>query len=731
MNHFLWLDQVQPSHSCIVGDQALSLSFLMQRGFPVAGGVISAIAFEQFLTSIDWLDPLFTDFPHSTLHLGSDAQQLQAIARQLRDRIAATPLQTDWLPDTWQTPALLLRPQVLHSGALANDWLNPQICWATPDAIATALKRVWSEVFRAKSLLFWQRVRSGSPAGLRLPLSEIRLAVLVQPISAAIASGRVRLGAEKLLQGQPGLSGLSGLTDIVLTDLPQGSIAHPHHLQLHHLQLNHLQLHHLQLSGSLDRSTACCVRTPTATAQPILHSGQIQQLMQLARSIAAETSSHIEFEWLLTDRFWLMQVRSQSAAGTDSLPTEASPPQPTLPSNVWVHGIAAASGQAIGTACVLEGETIPANLPADAIVIAKQLAIDSFHRSGIQGFAIEQGSMTSHSAILARELGIPAIVGATNATRQIKTGDRVCLDGDRGLLYPVTSDRQLTVKPAAPITAIALADTQPKLMVNLSQAATLEAIRSVPIAGIGLLRADLLLLDLLGTTLTIAQIADRIRPFAAAVYPRPVYYRSIDRSLQASRRPLLGLHGTASYALETSWFGRELLALRQLQQEGYDNLHLLLPFVRTVEEFADCRSQVEQAGLIQPAFQLWIMAEVPSVLFLLPDYVKAGAQGIAIGSNDLTQLLLGIDREEPQFAHHTALHPAVLRAMQQLIQTAQRLNIPCSICGQAASQPELVALLVQWGISAISVEPQAIETTAQAIAAHTAAGASFETRNLD
>ncbi|MBD2092101.1 hypothetical protein H6F67_19825 [Microcoleus sp. FACHB-1515] len=710
MNHFLWLDQVQPSHHCIVGEQALSLSKLMQRGFPVAGGVITAIAFEQFRTAIDWLDPLLTDFSQSTLHLESDAKQLQAIARQLRDRIAATPLRADWLPHTWQTPALLLRPQVLHSGASANDWLAPQICWAEPDAIAVALKRVWSEVFRAKSLLFWQRMRSGSPSESHLPLAEIQLAVLVQPISAAIASGRLRLSeTEKLLQGQPGLDGISGLTDTILANLLQGSSASPHHLQL----------------NSHDRSPDCLVRT-TATAQPILQPSQIQQLMQLAQAIAAEMHSGIEFEWLLTDRFWLTQVRSLSG--------EVGLPQPSLASDpVWVRGLAASSGQAIGTAWVLNDETIPADLPADAIVIAKRLAIASFHRFSIQGFAIEQGSMTSHSAILARELGIPAIVGAIDATRQIKTGDRVCLDGDRGLLYPVAIDRQLTgksmtVKPSAPIRAIALSPphlspTQPKLMVNMSQAATLETIQSVPIAGIGLLRADLLLLDLLQAPATVStsiQIKDRIRPFAAALHPRPVFYRSIDRSLQVSGRPLLGLHGTSSYALETSWFQRELLALRQLQQEGYDNLHLLLPFVRTVEEFEYCRSQVEQAGLMQPSFQLWIMAEVPSVLFLLPDYVKAGVQGIAIGSNDLTQLLLGIDRDEPQFAHHTAMHPAVLQAMQQLIQTAQRLNISCSICGQAASQPELIALLVQWGISAISVEPQAIETTAQAIAAHCA-----------
>ncbi|NEQ26407.1 MAG: phosphoenolpyruvate synthase, partial [Microcoleus sp. SIO2G3] len=463
-------------------------------------------------------------------------------------------------------------------------------------------------------------------------------------------------------------------------------------------------LHYLQLSR--DRQSDCLEQVTDPAPQPILDAVQVQQLLQFVQSIAPQSHlSDVDFEWLLTEeQFWLTQVRSVPA------PIDA----------VLVRGLAASAGRSIGTACVLAGDKLPDDLPDDAIVVASKIAIESPHFSRIRGFAIEQGGLTSHSAIIARELGIPAIVGATNATQRVQTGDRVCLDGDRGLLYRVDSGEPLAEKYAAP-PAIALPALKTRLMVNLSQLVSLEAVRGLPIAGVGLLRSEMLLLDLLqmpANPETIAQIADRIRPVVEAMYPRPVYYRSIDRAItEGESNPLLGLHGTFSYQLEGDWFERELLALHQLQQSGYDNLHLLLPFVRTVEEFRFCRSRIQKASLMQANFQLWIMAEVPSVLFLLPEYVKAGAQGIAIGTNDLTQLLLGIDRDQPQFARYSAKHPAVLQAIRQLIQTAQQLGISCSSCGQAPSQfPELVALLVQWGITAISVEPPAIEPTARAIA---------------
>jgi pyruvate,water dikinase len=361
--------------------------------------------------------------------------------------------------------------------------------------------------------------------------------------------------------------------------------------------------------------------------------------------------------------------------------------------------------------------------------------------------------MTCHAAIVARELGIPAITGASNATGRIQAAEVLLLDGDRGCVYHGNStdaEQAASVPLSEPGKAVPdLLQEQyrtpigTQLMVNLSQPEALERLAGLPIDGVGLLRAELLAVGLLDgqhPDLWLHQgrqaelrdrLAHQIAQFARALSPRPVFYRSLDlRSHEFSGlagrnttppevNPMLGWRGTLSYTTDPALLNLELATLAQIHQSGWDNVHLLLPFVRTVEEFIFCRQRVEQAGLLQNSrFQLWIMAEVPSVLFLLPEYVRAGVQGISIGSNDLTQLILAIDRDQAQMA--TAFderHPAVLAAIAQLIRQAKQLGIPCSICGQAPSRyPELIERLVEWGITGISVSLDAVEQTYRAIA---------------
>ena len=815
-----WLNQIQLHDRALVGNKALHLSQLLQKGFPVVPGfVVSAHVLQQFLEAIDWSEPLFADLPHSSLRLDiENPRQLQSIAQQLRQAIEAPALPTGCLTEIMdamqqlQTPVLVLRPSLFVqttarttaklatiTDGRSSALFDLQICRTTEAELGQGLKRLWAQLFRAKSLFYWQR--------LGIQLQQVKLAVLVQPLRSAIASGTVqRLGGTFQVQATTGL-GMAIDWGEVSPDV-YGVHASSGRVQTQQLGKRTIVYQVAAPTPGNESSAPPAIATAgaptgdeaigsigmtllpshphvpllqaylpneTQQAQRSLNEAQLVALVQLVQAVVAAFNQATVLEWTLCEeqgcpsQFYLTQMITlatphqphqsllKSAAPLTVKLDRAVPSSELLVAEssaavrervLLLTGLAAAPGQAIGNARVIAmDEAIDTLLPG-TILIAEMLSphwLLSIQQAA--GIVLEQGSMTSHSAIIAREVGVPAVLSATRATQQIQTGELILVDGDRGGVYrlttPLKAETMLPVAlPPEPPTPVNRPLLGTRLMVNLSQPETLKTIAALPIDGVGLLRGELLAIAAMDhqhprlwvqsgrSAALVKRLAERLSQFAAALAPRPVFYRSLDLRSHEARglaggetisielNPTLGLHGTFSYCLDPTLFDLELTALAQVQAT-YANIHLLLPFVRTVEEFAFCRQRVQTAGLMRHSqFQLWIMAEVPSVLFLLPEYVSAGVQGIAIGTNDLTQLLLGADRDHALLApRFDARHPAVKAAIAQLIQQATQLGIPCSICGHAPScDPELVEDLVRWGITCISVDPAAVEATYWAIA---------------
>jgi pyruvate,water dikinase len=269
-------------------------------------------------------------------------------------------------------------------------------------------------------------------------------------------------------------------------------------------------------------------------------------------------------------------------------------------------------------------------------------------------------------------------------------------------------------------------------------------VAQLPVDGVGLLRAEFMLLSALDGTHPrrlleqgrgnefVARMTSDLRCFAAAFAPRPVIYRSTDfrsnefRGLEggdaferSEDNPMIGYRGCFRNISEPDLFGFELAALKAVRAE-FPNLHLMIPFVRTRWEFAECARLVHDSGLTETAdFQLWIMAEVPSVAYWIPFYAELGATGVSIGSNDLTQLMLGVDRDSQRLARlYDERDPSVLDAIDRIIHAAHAAGLSCSICGQAPSvHPEYAEHLVRSGIDSISVSADVVEQTRRNVAA--------------
>ncbi|MDH5517860.1 MAG: phosphoenolpyruvate synthase [Gammaproteobacteria bacterium] len=365
-----------------------------------------------------------------------------------------------------------------------------------------------------------------------------------------------------------------------------------------------------------------------------------------------------------------------------------------------------------------------------------------------------RGGRTCHAAIIARELGIPAIVGCGDATRLISDGDIVtvsCAEGDTGYIYngelsfnKITVDYSNLKKPATDI------------MLNLANPEQAFEASFLPVAGVGLARLEfiinntikvhpraLLELETLDEALQqtikgiisgyetperyyIDRLAEGIGTIAAAFYPRPVIVRLSDfksneyasliggKSFEPKEEnPMIGFRGASRYPsdLFSQCFELECKALLQVRKVmGLDNVHVMVPFVRSVDEATKVLQIMQQQGLSRgtDGLRVYLMCEIP-VNALLADQFLQHFDGFSIGSNDLTQLTLGVDRDSGLITGFDERNDAVKALMKMAITACQKQNKYVGICGQAPSDfPEITHWLVNQGISSISLIPDSV-----------------------
>ncbi len=344
----------------------------------------------------------------------------------------------------------------------------------------------------------------------------------------------------------------------------------------------------------------------------------------------------------------------------------------------------------------------------------------------------DEGGQTSHAAIVSRELGIPCVVGTKDGTSKLKEGSIVTVDGALGQVFVGAK----TVKQEAAIKLkekIVKTKTATKIYVNLAEPERAQEIAKQYVDGVGLLRAEFMIANIgvhpkqaiqdKKQDIFIDKLADDLTTFCKAFYPRPVTYRATDfktneyRSLKGGAawepvepNPMLGFRGAFRYVSSPEVFNLELAAIKRVR-EKYDNLHLMIPFVRSPEELAKVRRLVATEGLFEKtSFKFWMMVEIPVNVIQIEDFINVGIDGVSIGSNDLTMLMQGTDRDNSEVAQEfNERSPAVLWALKRVITKCNAAGVTSSICGQAPSTYEdLVKKLVRWGITSLSINPDSI-----------------------
>ena len=605
------------------------------------------------------------------------------------------------------------------------------------DALLRAVKSCWASAFTERIIFY--RAKQGLTG-------EVLVAAVVQRMVNADRSGVV-FTANPATNDRTRvvIEGAWGLGEVVVL----GQVTPDHYVvDKATLAVVDREIARKEFMLTRDAGTGETVRVPldeeTGSA-PVLSEQEARALAELAVRDEAHYGAPQDAEWAIEDgRIYLVQTR----------PITTLVEKPTGTGEELAHGLGASPGTASGPVRVLASPDDAAALRPGEVLVTAMTSPDwvpLMRRAA--AVVTDAGGMTSHAAIVSRELGIPCVVGTRTATRALRPGQVVTVDGRRGTVVAGGAAGTPAAGPAAVAPAPARAAdaasrpapvTATRIYVNLGEPDLADAVAHLDVDGVGLLRAEFMLLAALDRTHPrvlvrdgrgeelVTRMAGALERFASAFHPRPVIYRATDfrsnefRGLAGGEElepreenPMIGYRGCFRYTREPDLFALELRALRQVR-ERWDNLHLMIPFVRTGSELRACRQLVDESGLTaDPRFRLWVMAEVPSVVSWLEEYVKLGVSGVSIGSNDLTQLVLGVDRDSELVAPlYDERDRAVQDTIRAIVNQCRRLGVTSSICGQAPSvHPDYAEFLVRCGVDSISVNPDAIDATRRNVAA--------------
>lgn len=499
----------------------------------------------------------------------------------------------------------------------------------------------------------------------------------------------------------------------------------------------------------------------------MLNDDEILELGRWAVSVEKHYGRPMDLEWAKDGHnglLYLVQARpetihgdrSQSSFQRYTLKTDASP---------VLSGVAIGSAIANGKICRIRDASDIAHFQDGAILVTGNTDPDWVPiMKRAAGIITDRGGSTSHAAIVSRELGVPAVVGTGTATETFRDGQDItlsCASGDKGLIFEGLIEFDIESIDLATIP-----ETRTAVMLNIADPSAAFQWWQLPAKGVGLARMEFIINNLIKVhpmallhpdrvsaadnrhirelvrghdnpaDYFVDMLARGIGRLAAPFFPHPAIVRLSDFKTNEyahliggdafepqEENPMLGFRGASRYydARYRDGFALECRALRKVREEmGFANVIVMVPFCRTPAEADRVLAVMAESGLRrgENGLQIYMMCEIPSNVILAEEFATR-FDGFSIGSNDLTQLLLGVDRDsELLSAMFDERDPAVMHAIAEAIRKAHASGIKIGICGQAPSNyPDFAEFLVHEGIDSISLNPDSFVKTCDAIAA--------------
>ncbi len=757
MRNVMWFKELNSGSLAEAGGKGANLGEMFQNGFPIPNGFVTTSgAYYKHLEANNLKQPIADILENLDV---SDQDRLVEASDKIKKLIIDAPMPEDIREDTVKAYKELCEMDgkevyvAVRSSATAEDlptasfagqqstFLNIQ----GEPGVLQAVKECWASLFEPRAIFY--RVEN------KFEHMKVGLAAVVQKMVQSEKAGVV-FTVDPLYQDPDIISieAAYGLGEVVVSGQVTPDTYRVGKKDLKLLDKNVAKQPWMLIK--MDGKNKKVEIKDEAQGNQKLTDLEIKDLAKEVKRIEEHYNFPQDIEYgFEKGNLYIVQSRPITTLDDSAKPGGAKSEEKTMEkkdisdAKILVKGLGASPGVGMGPVRLIKSSKEIRDLVRGEVLVTEMTTPD-FVPAMKKAAAIvtNTGGMTSHAAIVSRELGVPCIVGTQNATEELKDGMEVSVDGSHGIVYeglvsaPESAAKQAEggarVGESVPVTGT-------KIYVNLADVDQAEKVAALPCDGVGLLRAEFMVAEIgVHPQKMLAEgrrqeyvdkLADDLRKFAGAFYPRPVVYRATDfktneyRNLDGGEKyepheenPMMGYRGASRYLQEPEVFKMELDAIKKVREEfNLRNLWLMIPFIRRIGELRAIKQALHEVGIYRTRdFKLWIMVEVPSTVFLIDQFCEEGIDGISIGTNDLTQLTLGIDRDNATMAKgFDERNEAVVRALKQVITTCKKYGVTTSLCGQAPSvYPEFAEKLVEFGTTSMSVNPDAVARTRRIVA---------------
>ncbi len=747
-----WFKETTKDDIPLVGGKGANLGEMTNAGIVVPQGYnITIEGYDQFMEANDLHDKVMDVLVELDVH---DTAALQKASKKIRDKMELAPIPEDLqglIIDAYEE-AIKDFPDsfvAVRSSATAEDLPDASFAGQQEtflnvkghDMLLDSVRKCWSSLFTPRAIFY--REQHG------FEHKDVKLSVVIQRMINSDTSGIMFTSDVTLGKPYCLIEAGWGLGEMIVsgTVTPDTYIVKKKDKSIHNKIIG--KQHEYMIRNDDGGSLRIEVPEEKKAVQKI-PDDHIIEVAEAGITIEDHYKFPMDVEWAIEDDvLYILQARpvtTEIKEGDEEEEDEAT----TTEHKILVKGLPASPGVGAGKVVVVDSmDDLPKVKQGDIMVTV--MTTPDMVPAMVRAAAIvtDEGGMTCHAAIVSRELGIPCIVGTTKGTSVLKDGMTVTVDGKLGQVFEGKVVAAKKEEAAAPTMAVAAASpmTATKVYMNIGVPEKADEYSKLPVDGVGLMRIEFIFtshvkehpVDLVkrgeGEKL-VDKLAEGIGTVCRALYPRPVIVRLSDFKTNEYRdmpggeeyepeeaNPMIGWRGCSRYVSDMfrEAFRHELKALHKVREEmGLINAHPMLPFVRTEWEVKEIIEMMEEEGLKRgPDFRLYFMAEVPCNIFIADIFSKY-CDGFSIGSNDLTQLIMGADRDSQilgNMGYFDERNPAVTRAISHLIKVAHENGVTVGICGQAPSvYPEFTEFLVREGIDSISLNPDTVVKTKELIA---------------